>query len=362
MEMKKTFYFAVVITLLLSGCSSSTEVSVPTSTNAIVPSEISTTTQPPTTTKAPTQTPTIIMPISSTPISVTTAPPTGISSILTAQASWNVCDGAEEPLYKKDLSPNGEWLAVVCDPNDSLKFNGTKIVSLDGNIIWDVSFYDAYGVFQKNEFDPDGIRRGTMSIVHWTNDGNYVYLRPIFCCVDAPEYVFFNYFNNALALYRLDLRSGKITPTLQPFNDNILAGYYVSFSPTDKYLAYVSSDSPRDVHLYNLKTGDVFSIVIDEQYVASGNFSWSQDSNQAVFVGVKAGWSYYDASVENGVSYFLLDLRTQSSIHLFDKQDLHRVSWMQDGNIILHNPSGGDGFLYNPQNNSFTVVTSTPFP
>lgn len=114
--------------------------------------------------------------------------------------------------------------------------------------------------------------------------------------------------------------------------------------------------------MYNLKTGKEFTNSVDEQYIASGIFSWSQDGNQAIFVGVKPGWSYYSPSIDNGVSYFFLDLKTKSSIYLFDKPDLHRVSWTQDGNIILHNVSGTDGLLYNFQNNSFSVVTSTPSP
>lgn len=200
--MKKTIYFAVVIALLFSGCASSTEipVSTPASNVDVVSSETSTTIPSPLATDAPTQTPispTITMPVSSTPIFVTTAPPTGISSLLTAQATWNVCDGAEEPLYKNDLSPNGEWISVACDPHDPSKFNGAKIVKISGDVIWDVSFYDIYGIYQ------NGMRAGQVSVTHWTKDGNYVFLHPYFCCVDAPEYIFFNYFNNALSIIGL---------------------------------------------------------------------------------------------------------------------------------------------------------------
>jgi hypothetical protein len=203
---------------------------------------------------------------------------------------------------------------------------------------------------------------GVLGVVHWTKDGNYVYLRPYFCCVDAPGNIFFNNFQDTLALYRLDLRTGKITTTLQPFKGIVFSGYSASLSPSDKYLAYVMSSSPRDIHISNLQSGDSYTIEVDEQYVASGKFSWAHNGNKAVFVAVKPGWSYYNASIDNGVSYFLLDLKTQSSIHLFDKQELHWVSWTQDDNIILHNVSGTDGLFYNLQDNKFTAVTSTPTP
>jgi WD40 repeat protein len=200
-----------------------------------------------------------------------------------------------------------------------------------------------------------------MSVVHWTKDGNYVYLRPFFCCADAPEYVFFNYFNKTLALYRLDLRNGKLTATLQPFTDNVLAGYDVSFSPADKYLVYVASNNPRDVHIYNLQTGDIFTIMIDDQYDASGNLEWSQDGNKAIFMAAKSGWGS-ETPISNGISYFLLDLKTRSSLHLFDQQDMYRVNWTQDGNIILHEASGENGLLYDFHHNGFKIVTPTPQP
>jgi hypothetical protein len=267
-------------------------------------------------------------------------------------------DGAVEPLYKKDLSPNGEWISISCDPHDPSKFNGSKIVKIGDDVIWDVSFYETFG----NKFSPDGMKVGVLGVVHWTKDGNYVYLRPYFCCVDAPGNIFFNNFQDTLALYRLDLRTGKITTTLQPFKGIVFSGYSASLSPSDKYLAYVMSSSPRDIHISNLQSGDSYTIEVDEQYVASGKFSWAHNGNKAVFVAVKPGWSYYNASIDNGVSYFLLDLKTQSSIHLFDKQELHWVSWTQDDNIILHNVSGTDGLFYNLQDNKFTAVTSTPTP
>lgn len=362
--MKKLFYIVTSVGLLLSGCAYATEIPVPTNTIAIIPSK-TLTSIPPALTEIPTRksiTSTATISIPATPSYTPTATSVEFTSLLTAQVSWNICDGAEEPLYKNDLSPNGEWLAVVCDPNDLLKFNGTKIVSLDGNVIWGVSFYDTYGISQKDDFSSDGIRKGRMSVVHWTKDGNYAYLVPYFCCADSPGNTFFNYFQNTLALYRLDLQTGKITTTLQPFRGDVFSGYNASLSPSDKYLAYVISSDPRDIHISNLQIGDSFTIKVGNQYVASGKFSWSQDGNKFVYMAVRSGWSYGNASIDNGVSYFLLDLKTQSSVHLFDKQDIYRVSWTQDGNIILHNASGKDGLFYNLQDNEFTVVTSTPTP
>ena len=351
--MEKIIYLLIAV-LLLVGCVPSAKSSTPVSsatlsltpTVTLVPTSMKTLTIVP-----DTQTATIL--VTSTPSRTPTVVPPNFSSFLTAQVSWRVCDGAEEPYYKADLSPDGNWLAVKC--HNTSGFIGTKILRLDGTLSWEVSFYETYGKFQE-------MRDGEIQVVQWSKDGNYAYFVPYFCCADAPGNIFFNYFQDTLALYRLDLASGKVTTTLQSFKGNVFSGYSASLSPNDRYLTYVSSKSPREIYVNNLQTGDTYTLTIDEQFIASGNFVWFQDSNRAIYVAVKSGWSDWNTSISNGISYFLLDLKTKSSHHLFDQQNMFRVSWTQDGNIILHDVSGKDGLLYNFQNNGFTAVTATPRP
>ncbi len=315
----------------------STITSIPISTQTQIPKSISTI-----------QTTTLLVNPSPTP----TIMPTKLIPLLTAQAYWmNVCAGATEPDYEEDLSPDGNWIAVKCQ--DKSGFIGTKISRLDGTLSWQVPFYETYGKSL-------GMNVGEMHVVHWSKDGNYTYLVPYFCCADEPGNIFFNYFQDTLALYRLDLRTGKLTTTLQPFG-NVFSGYSASLSPSSKYLTYVISNSPRDIHINDLQTGDAYTLTIDLQYIVSGNFEWSSDGTQAIFMGVKFGWGS-ETPISNGISYFLLDLKTKTSNHIFDQPDMDQVSWTQDGNIILHNVSGKDGLLYNLQNNTFTVVTPTPSP
>jgi len=356
--MKKSGYLLVMV-LLMGSCAPSTE--SPTSVYVATQPIISTITLIPTTTKLPTFTltvPTATISVTPTPsyASTVTSPEFGLFP------TWRICDGAIKPNYENDLSPDGNWLAVSCQPADLSKFVGTKITQLHGTTIWEVSFYDLYGIYQKSTVLPEGIQDGEMQVVHWTMDGNYVYLNPDFCCVDVPQNIFFSRFQNSLGIYRLDLLSGEITATLQPFRGDMIPGYVASFSPSGKYLVYVIAGEPRNVHIYNLQTGDTFIITLDEQYIASGLFEWSQDSKRAIFVAAKASWSDWETSISNGISYYLLDLKTLSSLHLFDQPDIYRVSWTQDGNIILHQASGEDGLLYDFQSNTFTVVTPTPKP
>jgi Tol biopolymer transport system component len=180
--------------------------------------------------------------------------------------------------------------------------------------------------------------------------------------VDIPEDVFFNYFLTAPALYRLDLRKGKVTTTLSPFSGGILPGYNASFSPTDRHLAYVASNDPRVVNVYDLQSGEIFTITVDEQYIASGNFTWSKDGNQIVFMAVKYGWPHEERLGANGVSYFLLDVGEHTSLHIFDQEEIYPISWTEDGNIVLHRIYDGETLVYHLKRNKFTSITPTPLP
>lgn len=353
--MKRLVYSAIAIMLILVGCVPAAE-----QPDIVIAPPTSTRIQLPTATKHPSatlgiQATTVLRTPTISPSSTST--PQNYSSLLTAQVSWKVCDGADEPFYKNDLSPDGNWLAVACSTSDFSKFSGARIIKLDGTVLWDVSYHDYYGIYQEDGFSSGG----RFEVVHWSKDGYYVYLVPDFCCVDSPQDVFFNYFQNTLALYRLDLRTGKLTATLQPVKNDVFSGYYVSISPTDQYLTYIVSSNPRDVHVSNLQTGDTFTITIDKQYIASGRFSWSQDSNQAIFIALKSGWGS-ETPVSNGVSYFLLDLKMRTSNRLFDQQDIYNVSWTADRNIILNDVSESKGLLYDFQHSSLVDVTVTPSP
>lgn len=150
--MKRLIYYIMVIILFLTSCANATE--IPVTINTIIPSAISTNTPLPTATNLPIEVPIHTTIIISATASQTPIPTSVNFSLLTAQVSWRICDGAEEPQYETNLSPDGNWLAVACDPNDPSKFNGTKIVKLGSDVMWDVSFYETYGIFQKNELPP----------------------------------------------------------------------------------------------------------------------------------------------------------------------------------------------------------------
>lgn len=337
--MKQGLIFLVLITSLLTDCSGAqTTITLPAAT-------------PPSTFSAEsTMTPRLYP--------ETTVPTPGISSrtidlAATADATvnWRVCDGAELPNLSTDLSPNKEWLIVNCNPNPPTDV-ATKVLRLDGTALWDVSFYGTFGAVSD-------ITNGEMKVAHWSNDGNYVYLKPYFCCVDAPQDIFFNYFQNSVAVYRLDLRTGEITTTLQPFPGDLFAGYAISFSPTDQYLAYVFSNHPTDLYLYAIQTDKSKTIRLSERYIASGLFAWSSDAKKVVFVAVKQGWHPYNSLIQDGVSYFMLNFETGYLKHLFDKQDIYKLDWLSDDRLIL---SGNDLLFYDFQDNTFTVVTPTSLP
>src|ERR1044071_9698222 len=137
----------IIIALLLTGCMSSAE--APTSDRSALPTLTAITTSVPTPTKPPTPisiAPTVIISITPTPSLTSTVIPPNLASLLTAQVSWDICNGATEPNYETDLSPDGNWLAVQC--HSVSEFIGTKISRLDGTLIWLVSFCEFYGKYQ----------------------------------------------------------------------------------------------------------------------------------------------------------------------------------------------------------------------
>jgi hypothetical protein len=277
----------------------------------------------------------------------------------TQGSSW--CHEDIELPNRKSFSPDGLWLAIICKSDHMDDLTYTKILRLDNTLSWEVPFYETFGVYQKS-ISPEGIKDGEMRVVHWSENGSYVYLRPYFCCTDAPEDIFFNYFLNAIAIYRLNLQTGNLTIVLSPFQEDPFAGYAVSFSTVDKYLAYVDSNAPRDIQVSTLQTGDLFRIQVDQEYIASGMIRWSPDNSKLIFVAVKEGWSDWTDSINNGVSYFMVDLNSRSLQHLFDKQEIYKPIWTQENKLILDQASGGDSLLYDFQSNSFTIITPTPHP
>lgn len=268
--------------------------------------------------------------------------------------NWRVCDRAEVPRLESDLSPNKEWLLVTCGSDKSTGNKITKVFRLDGSLSWDISFYEVFGASA-------GWHNGTMEVVHWTKDGKYLYIRPSLCCIDSPGYVFFNFFKNSISLYRLDLSNGRLTTTLRPTFNNLFSWYATSFSSTGKYLAYVHADNVRKIYIQNIQTGELKEISLEENYIASGHFAWSDDDKNLVFVAAKQDWKpWVDTQPQDSVSYFMFEIETGILQHLFDQHDIYVPNWVADDKISFDQLLGDKTFLFDLQNNSLLFLTPTP--
>jgi len=308
------------------------------------------------TTAYTTEVPSQILPATQTPLPYPTQTLNPTPNLINYQATADtvtngrVCEGA----IIMGESPNKEWVIINCDPNPSKEKSITKVLRLDKTVSWEVSFYEIYGVHS-------GIEDGYIGSVHWSKDGNYVYLKPSFCCADAPGNIFFNYFGNSIGVYRLDLNTGELTTTLQP-TSNIFASYAASFSSRDKYLTYVHSSNSTDIHIQNIQTGELEKFSLNEEYSASGLFTWSPDDKKLVFVAAKQGWQPYDdTQPQDSVSFFMLDIETGALQHLFDKQDIYKPIWITNDKLTLNQLDGDDFLLYDFQSSSFSAITPTPY-
>jgi len=148
--MKKTTYFIVVITLLLSGCASGTEIPVATSSSGIdlVPYETSTTAPPPTATEVLTKTPIIptntFAPIEAVPIS---AHPLALTEFNagTGMKRLNIIGTGTANDIK--FSPDGKRLAIA---------TGRGIYLYDGSTFEQNGFIDVNDSVSAIAFSPDG--------------------------------------------------------------------------------------------------------------------------------------------------------------------------------------------------------------
>lgn len=289
---------------------------------------------------------------SPTQLSTPTFFPNKINYQATADLLTNgrVCDGA----IVMGTSPNKEWAIINCDPNPSEVKSITKVIRLDKTASWEISFYEIYGVYAE-------IGDGYIGAVHWSKDGAFVYLDPSFCCVDAPQDVFFNYFGKNIGVYRLDLKTGKLTTTLQPIFKNHVSSYAVSFSNKDKYIAYTHSIAPTRIYIQNIQTGKTAEITLDSKFNASGMFSWSSDDKNLVIVATTPNWQPYGNSLsEDSVSYFIYDVESEEIQLLFNKFDLYRPSWLSNEKLEFNQLFSDEKLIYDLPSRTFMQVIPTP--
>jgi hypothetical protein len=227
------------------------------------------------------------------------------------------------------LSPDGAWGVFFTG-------GGIRIIRVDNEKEWEVTFAELTGT-------PGG---GTVSVVHWSQDGRYVYVVPRQDGADGGYEWFWGW--RGTQLIRLDLETGTWTDTK--------LGYAFSFSPDNNYLAYRSD---QGIHIHDLTTGQ--EKLVPVKYPEYGRFTWSPDSQKILFVATPNETDLEKR--ESGFTALLLDTKTQTIQTVFENNTafLYPVEWKDMNNVLLEKLFAGFGEQYNLDVNT-GVITSTQNP
>ncbi len=334
--MKIKIFYVLLYNFLLFACLQST---------ANTPVQKTTSTTPPTVNLTPTSNYPLEPTLSQSKIATIEA-----SMTQTVQQRLIDCDGFPDADWQMPISTSNDlWRVKFCKNGDT-KLPYTKFIKKDGTAIWNIPFYDTYGVTQKQEGRPNGITDGRMVIAHWSPDGKYVYLKPDWCCTTIPGTVFYN----AFALYRLNLFTGELGEIIPP-------GYYsIAFSPSAKFLVF--SDG-KVFHLLNLRDNKDEQIKLDVDYIGLGHFTWSENEEQLFFVGALEGWEKNLSNPSpdnNGFSLLLLDTR-KMLIKTLIKNDhrllapLDKNEWKSENELVLVDMYA-NSYIYNIDSGKLSLV------
>jgi len=155
------------------------------------------------------------------------------------------CDSHNQDKF---ISPNENWLAIHC----IRKLNPTlEIVNREGKR-WVLQLKD---YVSKKYVHDEGAGMGGFHPEKWTNDGEYLYFSS--ALYSSGGYVCF-YDLTAQGLYRIKLNDGTVSAILPA--EGASSDYTVSFSPTDRRLAYQGNG---DLIIRDLQTSNEFTIGVE---------------------------------------------------------------------------------------------------
>jgi WD40 repeat protein len=204
------------------------------------------------------------------------------------------------------ISPNGQNIIVT-------NVNVIEVFSLDGQRVGFYSYYDLYGY----RID---YKDGYVSAVHWSQDGNYLYITTSFGADGGPG----AYFGYKSSLVRANLRNGT-------WRDTGISGV-VSFSPTDQYIVYSANES--EIRIVDLRSGEEASYFAADNYPYFGEFVWSPDARKIVFAATPEDW--YAENVTFALYTIDLDRKVLYKLHESTYPFYYPVSWAENNKITLN--------------------------
>jgi hypothetical protein len=214
--------------------------------------------------------------------------------------------------YEIFMDSNEQWTVFTCSPiaenmqeawTPGVVDYGkryTLVTSTDHSQSWTIQHHD----FDYSEIDrPDAM----MSTYHWSIDGKYVYLHPLY--YPGPSGFTDSAFlrTHVISLYRLHLETGDFELVLA---DGQFGAFAIS--PNDQYLIYSEEAQPYVIHIKDLENNQDSQIGIDETVMATGAFIWNTDSTKVVFFSGYKNGDEYRVDDLSSVSIFVLDLESMN--------------------------------------------------
>jgi hypothetical protein len=250
------------------------------------------------------------------------------------------CQGAlvvyVEPLSHDGRSPDGNWAVYDCKETSEL-----FIINREGSKAWHLR----HDQFTRDTDVPDSI-----SIRHWSNDSQYVYLIPEYavpCCWDPVGGTSIDSTFNEL--WQFNVNTGKYFNIFENIasvkSDSYPSMSAISFSPEDNNLLVIPQRwvIPPIVYIYNLEKNKAihsFNLAGSENSIVAGNVVWSPDGQLfAMTSGSGGDFEYY----QNGEKYkdwqfsvIIIDIKTLSQkVIIYKTKGEFGVWWLCPPNPAL---------------------------
>ncbi|MBL8099072.1 MAG: PD40 domain-containing protein [Anaerolineales bacterium] len=275
------------------------------------------------------------------------------TSTANAQDTLEDCKGYPSNLYfARIYSPNKIWYIAYCKYPDS-NLDYTIIINTANSTSWELPFYKIWGVNQKGQYHPEGIKQGQMTITEWSKDGRYVFIEPQYCCVDGPGMIFVD----GYGLFRLELNTGDLIKIDQDASA-------FSLSPLGTELVFYKDNSQK-VYIENLETKKQIYFVINEKYEKAGIFNWSPDGKKIVFSAADENW-FEDQS---GFALYIIDLDTNSLKFVVHETEIFftALNWLSNNEVLIADRLGIGEFILDTTTNILrkidpVILTLTQLP
>jgi hypothetical protein len=279
-----------------------------------------------------------VLPATSTPDANPTQDDTALLSVIMP------CNFANQPISH---SPTLAWVMVVCQGDKPEDGTTTKIVRLDASQQWALSFKDQYITPNKpNDPEMSSLLQKSFIPISWTKDEKFAYLGVQTSNEDSP-------FKGYDALFRLDLSTGKLRPTLKPAV-GLDTSYAFKFSPGGTMLVYFNQlIQPLTITILNTGTGDETKFTLDSKFTRGGSFLWSPDEKQLIV-------SVLDQGANGGNSVIVFDLETKKNEYLVQRSSTVYlpIDWVDGTTIYAESYPGSWVYI----DTITKVVTSAPSP